>query len=186
MRKLFLGAIPLFGSVLWGCGAPYKFVAHAEPNPFTRASCRANFEPLRVDQLMVGEKPVAQYAGEKSAGSADSFDQDLRAADGIFHGRVAEDYGFLFMPGGPADNTFTIRPSFVHWEPGFYAVFASGAGVANLVIDVLAPSGQLLDKLTIETRASDFSSGGRMRLTMKAAGRAFARYLEDNWMCAAH
>ncbi|HEX4515300.1 MAG TPA: hypothetical protein VGH87_24510 [Polyangiaceae bacterium] len=182
MRKLFLAAIPL----LVGCGAPYRFVAHAEPNPFTRPGCRANFEPLRVDALMVGEKPVAQYAGEKSAGSADSFDNDLRAADGIFHGRVAEDYGFLFMPGGAPDNTFTIRPMFVHWEPGFYAVFAARPGVANVVFDVLAPNGQLLDKVEIETRASDFSSGGRMRLALKDAGRRMARYLGDNWLCAAH
>jgi len=182
MQKLFLAAIPL----LVGCGAPYKFVAHAEPNPFVRPGCRANFEPLRVDQLMVGEKPVAQYTAEKNAGSADSFDGDLRAADGIFHGRVAEDYGFLFMPGGAPDNTFTIRPMFVHWEPGFYAFVAAQPATANLVIDVLAPNGQILDKLTIETRASDYSSGGRMRLAMKQAGRAFARYLEDNWLCAAH
>src|SRR5258705_10210658 len=97
MRKLFLAAIPL----LAGCGAPYKFIAHAEPNPFGRPGCKANFEPLRVDQLMVGDKPVAQYTGEKNAGSADSFDNDLRAADGIFHARVAEDFGFLFSPGAP-------------------------------------------------------------------------------------
>jgi hypothetical protein len=135
---------------------------------------------------MVGNKPVAQYAGEKSADSKDSFDTDLRAADGIFHGRVAEDYGFLFMPGGTPDNTFTIRPNFVHWEPGFYAVFAAQPGVANLVIDVLAPNGQLLDKVMIESRAGDFSSGGRMRLALKDAGRRFARYLEDNWLCASH
>ena len=182
MQKLFLAAIPL----LVGCGAPYKFLAHAEPNPFTRPGCRASFEPLRVDQLVVGNKPVAQYTAEKSANSADSFDADLREADGIFHGRVVEDYGFLFAPGGTPDNTFIIRPMFVHWEPGFYAVFAAQPGVANLVIDVLTSNGQLLDKVTIESRAGDFSSGGRMRLALKDAGRRFARYLGDNWLCAAH
>ncbi len=180
MRKLFLAAIPL----LVGCGAPYKFVAHAEPNPFVRPGCRAQIEPVHVEQLVVGEKPVAVYRGEKNDNSAASFDDDIRAADGIFHERIAEEHGSLFMPGTP-DNTFLIRPVFTHWEPGFYAVFASAPGRANLVVDVLAPNGQTLDRITIETMASDFSSGGRMRMALKSAGKALARYNSDNWVCAA-
>src|SRR5260221_12248411 len=155
MHKL-VWAVPL----LVGCGAPYHFVAHAQPNPFVRPGCRAVVEPIHVEQLIVGNKPVTQYVGEKRAESADSFDNDLRAGNDIFHGRFAEEHGSLFMPGAP-DNTFIIRPVFTHWEPGFYAVFAAKAGVANLLVDVLAPNRQTVDRIVIETRASDGTYGGR-------------------------
>ena len=180
MRALYFAFL---GPLLTGCGASYKLVAHTEPNPFMRPGCRLVVEPLHVDQLVVGNKPVAQYMAEKKAESADSFDQDLRTADQIFHGRLAEDHGSLFMPGTP-DNTFLMRPVFVHWEPGFYAVFASGPGVAHLMIDVLSPSGQILDRVEVDKRASDFSSGGRMRVAFKKVGAAVSDYIQDNWMCA--
>lgn len=181
MNKRFLVAIPL----LVGCGAPYRFVAHAEPNPFVRPGCRAVIEPIHVENLVVGEKSVAQYVAEKKAESADKFDVDIRESDAIFHNRIGEDHGDLFVPGAP-DNTFLIRPVFTHWEPGFYAVVAAHPGVANLTVDVLSPRGQVLDRIEIETRASDYSSGGRMRYALKSAGRAVSRYIADNWMCAQH
>jgi hypothetical protein len=177
MRKLFLAAIPL----MVGCGAPYKFVAHAEPNPFTRPGCRAVIEPLHVEHLIVGEKPVQQYAAEKSAESADSFDNDLRASNMIFHDRIAEEHGGLFMPGTP-DNTFVIRPVWIHWEPG--SVFSNAR--AGLLVDVIGPNNSTLDRISIETTAGDYSSGGRMRLAMKKAGRAVSVYISDNWVCDLH
>lgn len=183
MRKLFWGAVSIV--LLAGCGAPYQFIAHAEPSPFTRPGCRVTLEPVHVDQLMVGGKPVAQYVAEKKAESADSFDGDLRQSDELFHQRIIDEHGSLFMPGAP-DNTFVIRPVFTHWEPGFYAVITSQPGVAEMVVDVLSPAGQVLDRISIKTAANDMSSGGRMRAALRSAGHAVSRYIEDNWMCAAH
>jgi len=183
MRAFFLSAALFF---VTGCGASYRMVAHAEPSPFTRPGCRLVVEPLHVDQLIVGDKPVAQYAGEKNADSADSFDADLHAADQILHERIGLAQGALFMPGGTPDNTFVMRPVFVHWEPGFYAVFAARPGEARLMFDVLSPSGQVLDRFAVEKRASDFSSGGRMRKVFEKVGAAASDYLADNWLCAAH
>ena len=178
MRAFFLVAIP----VLAGCGAPYKFMAHAEPNPFVRPGCRVVMEPLRVDQLIVGEKPVAQYTGEKSASSADSFDNDLRAANELMHAQVIAENGSLFLPGAP-DNTFVMRSMFTHWEPGG---FFSGAAVADVMVDVLSPTGQTLDRIAIQRKGSDYSSGGRMRIAFRKVGDVINRYIADNWMCAGH
>jgi hypothetical protein len=180
MRAVFL--LPF----LIGCGSSYRMVVHAEPSPFTRPGCRLVVEQLHTAELVVGDKPVAQYVGEKSGASADSFDADLRAADQILHERLGLDWGALFVPGGTPDNTFVMRPVFVHWEPGFYAVFASGAGRANLMFDVLSPTGQVLDRFAVEKRANDFSSGGRMRTVFKHVGAAASDYLRDNWLCAQH
>jgi hypothetical protein len=175
MRAFFLSAVLL--SV--GCAAPYKFVAHAEPNPFVRPGCRIVMEPMRVDQLIVGNKPVAQYASEKSEKSADSFDSDLQQANVILHERVMAENGGLFLPGAP-DNTYVMRSAFVHWEPGG---FFSGAAVANVMVDVLSPNGQVLDRIAIEKRGGDYSSGGRMRVSFNKVGDAVNRYISDNWMC---
>lgn len=188
MRASLLRAVPLaIVTSTIGCAAPYRFVAHAEPNPFVRPGCRAVVEPLHVDRLVVGDKPIAQYAADKKAESADSFDEDLRAADVVFHQRVIDEHGALFLPGTP-DNTFIIRPVFAHWEPGFYAYVAAHPSEAELLVDVLAPNGQLLDRIDVTTRVSasmfNPSSGGRMREALKQAGHDLDIYISDNWLCA--
>ena len=170
---------------LAGCGAPYKWIAHAEPNPFVRPGCRAVVEPIHSDRLLVGSLPEPAYLQQKKAESADSYENDKRISDAEFHQKIFDDHGSLFMPGTP-DNTFVIRPIWTHWEPGFYAFVAAQPAVADLIVEIHSPSGQLLDSIAVETKASDYSSGGRMKLALRQAGRAVSRYISDNWMCAAH
>ena len=67
------GFLVVLAPVLGGCGASYEFIHHTEPNPFVRPGCRAVVEPIHSDQLVVGEKPEAQYVAEKKAESADSY-----------------------------------------------------------------------------------------------------------------
>jgi len=166
-----------------GCGPGYKWVAHAEPNPFVRPGCRAVVEPLHTDRLLVGSLPEQAYVAQKAADSADSYDNDKRVSDAAFHQRIFDDHPSLFAPGTP-DNTFVIRPIWTHWEPGFYAFIAAQPGVADLLVEVHAPNGQLLDSIAVETKASDYSSGGRMKVALRSAGKVVSNYIEDNWMCA--
>jgi len=141
-------------------------------------------EPIHTEQLQVGEKSEAQYVAEKKADSADSYDADKRAADAIFHQRIADEHGILFMPGGTPDNTFIIRPMWLHWEPGYYAFVSSAPGRAHFIVDIVAPNGQPLDRIAIDTRASDMSSGGRMRGAISKVGGAVSAYIADYWVCA--
>lgn len=181
MRRFLLLGLPL----VVGCGAPYKWVAHAEPNPFTRPGCRAVVEPIHSDRLLVGSLPEPAYLAQKKAESADSYENDKRVSDAEFHQVIFDRHGSLFLPGTP-DNTFVIRPIWTHWEPGYYAFVAAQPGVADLIVEVHAPTGQLLDSIAIETKASDYSAGGRMKLALRQAGKAVSAYISDNWMCAAH
>ena len=164
-----------------GCGAPYHYVAHAEPNPFTRLGCRAVVEPVHAERLVVNDEPVLVWLREKSPESAASFDADVRASNIEFQREIYERNASLFLPGTP-DNTFVIQPWFMHWTPG--GVF--GRAEANVVVDVLAPGDRhLLDRITIDTRAGELSSGARMRTSLRSAGKAAAAYVNDNWPCAA-
>lgn len=171
-----------------GCGPPYHMEAVAMPSPFVRPDCRAMLEPIHTDRLMVGGKPEAMHVAEKKESSADSYENDKGVADGIFHQRIAAEHGSLFIPGGAPENTFTIRAEWVHWEPGF--IMGHNPSVANLVVDVLSPNGQLLDRFDFETvvGASLFnpSSGGRMKSAFDKAGKIVSDYISDRWLCAGH
>jgi len=150
-----------------------------------RPGCRAVLEPIHTEQLLVGDKPEAQYVGEKKESSADSYGADKQASDAVYHQVIMDRHGVLFMPGGTPDNTFTIRTTWVHWEPGFYAFVAAHPGQADLFVDVISPTGQQLDRIGVHTRQGGISSGGRMRGALQSAGRVVNAYISDNWFCAA-
>lgn len=173
-----------------GCGPPYHMDVVAVPRPFVRPGCRAVLEPLHTEQLMVGGMPEGAYVASKKDSAAESYMSDKAAAAAEFQGRLMEEEGFLFAPGGAPDNTFTIRPSWTHWEPGFYAYVAARPSVADFMVDVVGPNGQVLDRFDFETAVGaslyNPSTGGRMRSALKRAGAVVARYINDNWLCAAH
>jgi hypothetical protein len=176
MRRPLFAVVPL----LAGCGAPYHFIAHAEPNPFVRPGCRVVVEPIHAERLIVEDEPVLAWRAEEDAEGAASFDADMREADHALHERLADAHGSLFLSGAP-DNTFVIRPVFVHWDPGGWP---ASRGVADFAVDVLSPGGrQLLDRITIETKAGAFTSGQRMHITFAKAGAAISSYISDNWVC---
>jgi hypothetical protein len=178
MRRFFLASATAL--LLAGCGAPYHYVARAAPNPFTRPGCKLVMERVHAERLVVGHEPVLAYLREKGPETADSFDADVRDSNAEFAQRVVDTHPEIFGPGAP-DNTFLLRPWFVHWEPGFWP---GGRGVADVEVDVLGPGSRLLDKITIETKAGDFSSGGRMKKALRSAGSAVGAYVSDRWSCA--
>ncbi|HEY1957530.1 MAG TPA: hypothetical protein VGH28_18050 [Polyangiaceae bacterium] len=183
-----LASLAVLASI--GCGRPYNMEVQAVPSPFMRPGCRVVVEPVHSERLLVGAMPEAMYLSQKNPDSAQSYLTDKQESDAEFHKRIIEDHGMLFSPGTP-DNTFTIRPTWTHWEPGTVAAFGgSRPATADFLIEVLAPTGQVLDRFDFETavNASIYnpSSGGRMRSALKKAGSVVSRYISDNWMCAAH
>ncbi len=178
--KLVFGTLALASTI--ACGPPYQLIQHAEPNPFVRPGCRVVVEPIHTEQLRVGEKSEAEYVSGKGDDSAASYMNDKQVSDAALHQRIADDHPMLFLPGA-RDNTFIVRPMWLHWEPGYYAVVASAPGKANFMVEVLAPSGQTLDRMLIETRYGDFSSGGRMKGALRKVGAAVSAYIADSWAC---
>jgi hypothetical protein len=180
MRKLVLAVF------LVGCGPRYHMEVQAAPNPFVRPGCRAVVEPVHSENLLVGSMPEAAYVAQKKAESGDSYMTDKAESDGEFHQRFGEEHPMLVSPGAP-DNTFIIRTTWTHWEPGFVG-FVSRPAIADFLVDVLTPQGQLLDRFDFETRVQSSlynpSSGGRMRSALKQAGAIVASYVSDNWLCA--
>ena len=185
MKKLLTAAI-LIAPLAVACGGrPYQVVKFANPNPFTKAGCKIAVEDLHVDKLMVGDKPVAQYAAEKKDKSAESFDGDLRDSNARFVERLKEGVPGLFMQGGTPDNTFTLRASMTEWEPGFYAYVASHRAEMHIVVDIVDPGGNVLDEIIVTgSQGSGMEgSGSRMRSLATRLGHYVDAYLEDRWLC---
>lgn len=186
---LTLSSILIGAAASVGCGRPYHMEVQAVPSPFVRPGCHAVLEPLHSEQLMVGAKPEAVYVSEKKAESGESYMNDKAASAMEFQQRLMGAFPNVFAPGGAPDNTFTIRPTWTHWEPGSVVAFGGARpSVADLIVEVVSPQGQVLDKFDLETAvgASIYnpSSGGRMRSALKRAGNVVAAYMGDNWLCA--
>lgn len=190
MRTLFVLAFAAAaGSV--ACGRPYHMEAQAAPSPFVRPGCHAVLEPIHTEQMLVGSMPEQAYLAGKQDKSAESYLVDKQESAGLFQQSIMDQYGTLFVQGGAPDNTFIIRPTWTHWEPGSVVAFGSSRpATADFMVDVLTPQGQLLDRFDFETAVSasiyNPSSGGRMRSALKKAGKIIAGYINDNWVCAAH
>lgn len=176
--------------LLTACARPYNMELQAAPNPFTRPGCRAIVEPIHTERMLVGSMPEPMYIAQKKDSSADSYMVDKQESDGLFHQQIIDEHGALFAPGNSPDNTFIIRPSWTHWEPGTVVGFGPHPSVADFFVEVLTQNGQVLDRFDFQTQvnASMFnpSSGGRMRSALKKAGTVVSRYINDNWACAAH
>jgi hypothetical protein len=189
MRIYFaLTFVAAAGSV--ACGRPYHMEAQAAPSPFVRPGCRAVLEPIHTEQMLVGSMPESAYLARKQDKSAESYMVDKQESAGLFQQTIVDRYGTLFVAGAP-DNTFIIRPTWTHWEPGSVVAFGSSRpSTADFMVDVLTPQGQLLDRFDFETAVSasiyNPSSGGRMRSALKKAGKIVADYINDNWVCAPH
>lgn len=190
MRKLNLVLVALGAAASVGCSRPYHMDAQAVPSPFTRAGCRAQLEPIHTEQLLVGSMPENVYVANKQDKSAESYMVDKQESANLFQQSLVEDYGFLFQPGGDPANTFIIRPTWTHWEPGSVFGWRRKDATADFLVEVLTAQGQLLDRFDFETAVTasiyNPSSGGRMRSALKKAGHIIGRYLGDNWLCAQH
>jgi hypothetical protein len=183
MRRM-LAVVLVVGPMTVACGPQYQYVRVVPATTFARPGCRVLLEPVHSEALIVGAVPEGQYVADKGGDSADSYAKDKVESVALFNEKISEEHPALFAPGGPPDNTFILRPIWMHWEPGFYAYVANRPGVASFKVDVLTSAGQPLDEIAINGAAMDFSSGGRMRGALKRTAVILNSYINDKWACA--
>ena len=182
MRSLVSAAV-LVLPLLVGCSPAYHYTHEVDASTFARPGCRALLEPLHSEALMVGEMTEAQYVADKSSDAASSYAQDKVDSVALFQNKLLADHPNLFTP-GPPDNSFILRPTWTHWEPGYYAYVVNRPGVADFTVDVLTVAGQPIEQIVFKGAALDFSSGGRMRGSLKRGAAILTSYLNDKWACA--
>ena len=186
-RLFQLGMAAAAVSFVVGCGggAQYTFVSRSQPSAFTRTGCRAVVEPIHAENLRVGDKTEAQFLSEKKSNQVWAFERDKRDSQQKFISQLEKRQAVVLANGGAPDNTFVIRPTWTTWEPGSYAGMFSKPGVATFVVDVLSPTGQLYDRIAIETSTTSYTAADRMKSDFSDAGKSVSRYIEENWTCAA-
>jgi hypothetical protein len=183
MKRRLLTAAAVLTPTLIGCGPPYNYTKVADPSTFTKPGCRAQLEPIHAERLVVGEKSEAEYAASKDGQQNASYAQDKIDSVAGFQQLLITSHPLLFAAGGTPDNTFVIRPVWTHWEPGFYTAIVNRPGIADFTVDILA-GGQPVEQIVFKGAFLDFSSGGRMRGSLKIAAAIVARYIDDKWICA--
>ncbi len=171
-----LGALLL----ITGCGPHWEVVQQAVPNPFLNQG-QFYIEPVHSDRVVVGEKPEAVYLADKTPEQQQSWQADK--ADMITHyteALISAGEGLAF-PNQPLPTSFIVRPIVDYIEPGFYAYVASHPTEVGMRVEILAPSGQLLDAITIHVAIpagmGNAASGTRLRQAATQLGHITADYI---------
>ena len=172
-------------SLVVGCGggAEYTFVSRAQPAAFARPRCHLVVEPLRQDALTVDGVPEAQFLATKKPNQVMTFQRDKRESEAAFVGELREKQSKVLEPGS-ADETFVLRPTWTAWEVGGFTMF-SHPGTARILVDVVSPQGQVLDRLSLEAGTKDYTAQARMKADFVDLGKGVSRYIAENWSCAA-
>ncbi len=181
--KVAMGAVGVSWLVGCGGGAQYTIVSRAQPQAFAAPGCHAVVEPVRADHLMVGDQTEAQFLAKKQPNQVWAFNRDKRESEGELVTKLEKKHVNVFAPGAPA-NTFVIRPTWTRWEPGKYMGMFSTPGEGTFVFDVISPTGQTLDRISIKPSATAYTAQERMHSVFKDAGKGVSRYIEENWTCA--
>ncbi len=190
-RVLFLVVMAVTCALLTGCGAPVTVLRQATPNPFVGQSQFA-LEKMDMKGLQVGELSEDRYLAEKDESQRASFAGDKEAMQQRFDAGLTEaarDAGLTVGAAGQAP--FVVRPRLTFVEPGYYAVLASGASQATIVVQITRADGTVLDEIEV-THQTDSksgssiggislnpSSGGRLREDAEAIGQAVGEYLAE-------
>jgi hypothetical protein len=181
-RLLALLALLAFAAVAMGCGPSWTVIAQTVPNPLVNQH-EFFIEPVHADHLVVGDKPEAVYLADKTPEQQASWQTDK--IDMITHfaeGLIAEGESFDF-PTQPSPTTFIVRAIVEFVEPGFYAVVAAHPTELDVRVEILAPTGQVVDVIglhvVVPAGMTNAASGTRMRQAAANAGQITADYLKS-------
>jgi hypothetical protein len=177
----------LLGLLSLGCGAEWRVIKQASPNPFTT---KASFAVVAVDfkGLHVGEKTEEQYLAGKDQGQRESFEGDKDGINEKFLASVqasAKENGLDIHPAaGQVKAPFIIRPNVAFIEPGSPMMGLGPNSEVRMRIVIETSEGKKLDviELSHETPAAtwaEVSSGQRVRRDAEAIGAALAAYLAE-------
>ena len=178
---LFASLLAVLASTTLGCAPRWTVIQQAVPDPFLTQR-QFVIEGIHTDRLIVGDLPEALYLSRKTpeqqaSWQADKQDMITRYAEGL----ISDGDGLLF-PTQPGPTTFIVRPVVDFVEPGFYAFVASRPTEVGMRVEILAPSGQLLDAISVRSVIGasmiNAASGTRMRQAAEDLGRVTAQYLK--------
>lgn len=179
-RLLFLIALAAFSMA---CGAPYKVINQAEPNPFHGAK-KFVVKAIDFSKVRIGERTEEQYKADKSERQEGSFEGDKQGMNEVFFQNLKEtaadnQISVEREPGDP--NTFVIVPIVTFIEPGFYAAVVSKPSKVVMTLKILSPNGNSFDEIEIEHESrstmTNPSSGQRLRADAEWMGGVVGDYV---------
>jgi hypothetical protein len=173
--------VMMWGALLVGCGPRWTVVRQAVPDPFLNQR-QFFIEPVHSENIAVGDTPEAVYLAGKTPEQQDSWRADKLEMIGHFADALMSEAPGLLYPTQPVPAAFIVRPIVDFVEPGFYAYVAAHPTEVGMRVEILAPSGQVLDVITIHSvigaSMTNAASGTRMKQAAEDCGRRTAEYLK--------
>ncbi len=164
-----------FVALLAGCGPHWVVIKQATPNPMSPSS-RFYVDKVNLQGLRVGDKTEAEWMADKSPDTREKWEGDKAAMGEAFLAGFARGGEGLAVGTSPAEG-FTVRAHFVHYEPGFYAGIVSGTASIEATIEIVDPSGNVVDAFQIQAGAGGMSAGERARICAQQLGAIAGRYV---------
>jgi hypothetical protein len=175
--------LPLLALAAGTAGCVPYVVAQQAPPPL--AAYRSFIvEPMRFDQLSVGDKSEAEYVAGKNPGARASWEGDKQAvAQEFLAGMMAHAGALQIGPAvqQPGPGTLIVRPYCQFIEPGHFNGFFNLDTHVRVMAQILDPAGQVLDQVELDAtsvaRMDNPSSGGRLREAAASLGHRAAGHL---------
>jgi hypothetical protein len=180
MNRALLFALSIclaFASI--ACGPPWKVVVQASPNPMSQTN-KFFVDAVAFDGLKVGSTDEQTWQSGKDAQSQASWQGDKQAMASEFSSALDDAREGVQRAGGPPGD-FQVKPHITFIEPGFNAVVASQPTQVNMDVQILDPSGKLVDEFTmhavVAASISNEALGTRLREAARYLGKITAKYL---------
>jgi hypothetical protein len=170
--------------MLLGCAHTPRWVilAQASPDPLVGAQL-LYVEPIHFDHPRVGEKPEAEYLGDKTPEQRDSWDADKADTSKRYIAALMEACppGIKF-PVQPAPGVLIVRPIITFIEPGFWGGIVAAPTQVAMRVQILTSEGVPVHDFTIRSvipaSMVNPGSGTRMRQAGEDLGRVTADYIK--------
>lgn len=171
MRPLLI----VMSLALTACGPTYKIAVRIAS---VTQPCRVYLEPVRIEDLRVGNRSERQWQSKKTADGQASWLKDKKAFASTFRDELLRRAPFVSVQ--PIAGAYVLRPRLRSFEPGWIAVMIARPGQSKMTLELLDPAGTVLQEVTSTAVATDFSVGGSLLLQGKALGAHFARYAVEH------
>jgi hypothetical protein len=155
-----------------GCGAPWKIVKQADPNPLVNQRAFTMLAADYTRMLAAGgmsrePRPEADFVRGLKDDEKSDFEDNKRTFADVFASALANHSGGLQFQ---ESADFTLKPIVTIFDGGVQAFIVTRASTVEMRLQILARDGSLVDEITVKSSTNP---------NLKERARSYARINND-------